>query len=353
MLPYLSRCPPAFAFIVHFRDDADIDNLPTAAFLRRYSRSDDEFREKACSLPPVVAGEITFGFRPTRGELLVIPRRPDILLSRPGPGLIRSAVAVAAARGVRVVGLGALTAPITAGGRRLVRDAAPGLVITNGNAYTANVVAQNVTEILTQASLAGDRVAIVGCTGSVGGPVTRLLSDAGVALILAGRTVQRVRACFGSLADKHQVTCGVAGLADAAVVVLLTNASDAIVHPADLRPGAVVLDCAQPTNIADARRAAFSRRGILVCGGGLVSIPGYDCSVSLQLPQGLTFACLAETYLFAREGIYAHSVGTPSAEFARELGAVARRHGVEVASVLDDNQPRVPQAVGTAAGSWH
>jgi hypothetical protein len=39
-------------------------------------------------------------------------------------------------------------------------------------------------------------------------------------------------------------------------------------------------------------------------------------------------ACLAETYLFAREGITEHSVGPASAELAADLAELAARQGI-------------------------
>jgi fatty aldehyde-generating acyl-ACP reductase len=63
--------------------------------------------------------------------------------------------------------------------------------------------------------------------------------------------------------------------------------------------------------------------------GGLVHIPGYTCTYDFGLPDPRdTIAYLAETYLFAREGIRKHSVGRPSAEPACRLERVAQRHGV-------------------------
>jgi hypothetical protein len=61
----------------------------------------------------------------------------------------------------------------------------------------------------------------------------------------------------------------------------------------------------------------------------LVRIPRYACSQEFFLPDPRdTFACLAETYLFAREGLREHSVGTPSIELAHRLERAARKHGV-------------------------
>jgi predicted amino acid dehydrogenase len=63
--------------------------------------------------------------------------------------------------------------------------------------------------------------------------------------------------------------------------------------------------------------------------GGIVRVPDYWCSVDLGLADRAdTTACVAEAYLFAREGIQAHSVGRPTTELARRLERAALRHGV-------------------------
>ncbi|MDQ1516848.1 MAG: hypothetical protein QOE80_2678, partial [Actinomycetota bacterium] len=84
MLPYLSAQPPAFVFLTHLRDDDDLHRIGASSFLRRYSDGEDDFRRKMCSLPPLVAGEISFGFGPVRGEVVVVMRMPDELLAGSG-----------------------------------------------------------------------------------------------------------------------------------------------------------------------------------------------------------------------------------------------------------------------------
>ena len=85
-------------------------------------------------------------------------------------------------------------------------------------------------------------------------------------------------------------------------------------------PGAVVIDFAQPANVIPAAVAAFERQGVTVLEGGIVRVPDYWCSVDLGLADPAdTTACVAEAYLFAREGIQAHSVGRPTTELAQRL----------------------------------
>jgi len=71
----------------------------------------------------------------------------------------------------------AFTAPATAGGRRLLRYLPRGVTLTNANAYTAAVVRRNVEEAAAAGGLGPRaRVALVGCTGSVGVPGDKSIS---------------------------------------------------------------------------------------------------------------------------------------------------------------------------------
>ena len=330
MLPYLSAQPPAFIFLTHLRDDDDLHRIGASSFLRRYSDSEDNFRRKMCGLPPLVAGEISFGFAPVRGEVVVVMRKPEELLGPGGGRAVLEGLDVALARGARVIGLGALIAPATAGGARLLRHLPQGVTLTNTNAYTAVLVQANVHEAATALGLGHQaQVAVIGSTGSVGVPASRLLAADGFPLVLVGRTVERVRRHLGDLEGGARLAAGLDSALGSDVVVLLTSDETARLTPEHVSPGAVVIDFAQPANVTPAAVAEFERRGVTVVEGGIVRVPDYWCSVDLGLADPFdTTACVAEAYLFAREGIVAHSVGRPTPEVARRLERAALRHGV-------------------------
>jgi predicted amino acid dehydrogenase len=347
VLPYLSAQPPAFVFLTHLRDDADLHRIGASSFLRRYSDGEDDFRRKICSLPPLVAGEISFGFGPVRGEVVVVMRKPDELVRPSGWRAVIEGLHVAVARGTRVVGLGALIAPASAGGARLLRHLPDGVTLTNTNAYTAVLVQANVHEAAAALGLGrGAQVALIGCTGSVGVPASRLLAEDGFRLVLVGRSVERVRRHLGDLEGAAKVASGLDSALGSDVVVLLTSDLSARLEPEHVSPGSIVIDFAQPANVVPAAVAAFERRGVAVVEGGIVRVPEYWCSVDLGLADPAdTTACVAEAYLFAREGIRMNSVGRPTTELARRLERAALRHGVRpqpLRSVAREGGSRVP-----------
>ncbi|XRQ09914.1 hypothetical protein ACN3XK_03120 [Actinomadura welshii] len=331
MLPYLGAKAPWFVFLGHPRDRRDLHSIGGSSLIRDHSDDEDEFEEKLCSLPPTVVGGITFGFAPISGEMICVMRMPNQILR--ARDAIAEGVRIAAGRGAKVVGLGALTAPATRGGRTLLDTLPRGVTLTNGNAYTAAVARHNVIEAAEYLGLGRDAtVAVVGCTGSVGTAASRLLAGDGFDLILVGRTERRVRRELPDLCDVHRVACDQRELKAAQVLLLLTSDPTAHLVPEVVQPGAVVIDLTHPRNIDPSEFPAFLRYDVQVAQGGQVVIPDYHNTMELQLAEGRnTIACLAETYLFAKEGITEHSVGNPPIELARELSEVADSHGVRPA----------------------
>ncbi len=342
-MTFLGQQPPWFAFVVHPRDVADFKTMPGASLLREYSDSDEEFVRKASTGRPVVLSDVTFGMSPVRGELIGTPRMAESVLAEDGRRLVLEAVEVAAERGAHVVGLGALTAPATAGGEALLDSLPAGMVLTNGNGYTAAVARANVVEAADALGLGtAARVAVLGATGSVGLAASELLAEDGFDLVLVGPAMRRTRRLAEELTGRPVAAVGPQALSDADVVLVLTNHATAKVLPEMVKPGSVVIDVAQPPNVLDEEVPAFAARGVAVERGAIVRIPSFSCAQDFRLPDPRDcFACLAETYLLAREGVPDHSVGRPTAEYARRMERMAARHGVVARSLdLDAASPQ-------------
>lgn len=329
-MPYLRSQPPGFVFLGHPRDVQDLYVVRGSSVVAQHSSSEEEFRDKMLTLPPTITDEFTFGFDSVRGEFLIVLCLPNTILYSRGREQIDLAVQVAHSRGARVLGLGALTAPATRGGLTLVPKLPRGMTLTTGNAYTAAVARRNVIEA-SEAMGIGDSatVAVVGCTGSVGVAASRLLDRDGFRLVLIGRSQTRVRKELADIVPRARVSGTIGDVGQADIILLLTGDPSAYVTPDLVKPGAVVLDLAHPLNIQHEDYPSFLQRDVRVAQGGLARIPGYHLTTDLRLPDRQSaLACLAETYLFAKEGITEHSVGQASADFAVQMEAVAARHGV-------------------------
>jgi fatty aldehyde-generating acyl-ACP reductase len=325
---------PAFAFIGHPRNAADIFRASCLSLLRSFSADDDEFLIRALMLPPTLLADVTVGFSTFRGEVISIAALPIDVMTQRGRREIERAVALAAERGACVVGLGALTSPATAGGLRIVDRVPAGVTVTNGNAYTAAVLAENVDEAAERVGSSRPSVAVVGCTGSVGTAVSRLLAHRGFDLHLIARSVGKARRLLGDLEPVARYSDDVTDSASADIVLLLTDVSPETLDIGGTREDVVVIDAAEPSGWAEEDLQALAGR-IEYARGGRALIPGYRCSYDFGLSRPEeTFACLAETYLFVRDGVREHSVGSPTADDALRMSRIAQRHGVSAAPLV-------------------
>jgi fatty aldehyde-generating acyl-ACP reductase len=300
-------------------------------------------------LAPVTMASVQIGGERV-GHVVLVPFGARHLLSNVEEGRRRVSRAVdrAAALGADVVGLGALTATVTAGGITL-RERTD-IAVTNGNAFTAAIVEDQIRMLLPHVSSKTSRphVAIVGATGSVGTAVTRLLArdSAGARLTLIARTAPRLEALAASVAGDVDVATAqsIDAVGDADLVVLLTASADTLLGPEHLAPGAVVLDATQPRNTSPGLAAA--RPDVLVVDGGIVSIPTLRLvGGEIGLPDGRSYACFAETAILALTGHTGHfSLGNPSLDQVddiRERAHSLRHLGFRAADPTSFGRPVV------------
>jgi fatty aldehyde-generating acyl-ACP reductase len=327
---------PWFAFLIHMRERTDVDRWKGAAALSRYASSKEDFYERALGLPPFVGSSVSIRNSPVLGDIIVIPRPAEVIMVTEGRELIAWSLEIAAQRGALVVGLGGLTAPATRGGSWLLDKAPPGLTVTNGNSLTAAMVRENVAEAREFLDIERPTVAVLGSTGSVGAAVTELLADEGLPLILIGRSAAKARAAAPQLSGPVEFSGDMTDMGRADVVVVLTSGSASQVKPEHFREERprVVLDVAAPPNVEPDDRPKFLGRGAHVVQGGWVLVPRIVTSADPSLvldPDAIPDsapACLAETYLLAREGIRESFVGNATAVNARRIASIAAARGV-------------------------
>jgi fatty aldehyde-generating acyl-ACP reductase len=120
----------------------------------------------------------------------------------------------------------------------------------------------------------------------------------------------------------------VSDIHEADLVLTVTSAIDAVLHPVDLKPGAVVCDVARPRDVSV--EVAKKRDDVLVIEGGMVEVPGpVDFHFDFGFPPKMAYACMAETMALAMEGHYEdYSLGKElTVARAREIGEICARHG--------------------------
>ena len=319
--------PRTFAFTVHPRARLSEDMARVWAPLGRVPERAYDTALRHLPVPPVAMAAIHIGGAQV-GHVVLVPFGARHLLTSPGVGRARvhRAVDKARALGCDVVGLGALTATVTAGGVSLRSRTDIG--VTNGNAFTAAIVDDQARMLLEHVGRLGSaHVAIVGATGSVGSAVTRLLArDCAVGrLTVVARSAGRLEALAAEVGRQVPTIAAtsIEAVADADLVILLTASADALLQPQHLREGAVVLDATQPRNTSPELLTA--RPDVLVLDGGVVSIPSLRLvGGNIGLPDGRAYACFAETALLALSGHEGHfSIGVPSLELVDHTRALA------------------------------
>ena len=239
---------------------------------------------------------------------------------------------VAEQLGAQIVGLGAFTAVVGNGGIEVAE--ALDIAVTTGNSYTVFTAVEGVLEAARQVGIESNQAhtAVLGASGSIGRVCAHLLAPQVGSLVLAGRRYEPLEQVAAEL-DQHNkridITTDVAeALSHADLVVTVTSAVEAIIHPEMLKPGAVICDVARPRDVS--RAVADKRKDVLVIEGGVVKVPGQvQFNFDFGFPPQTAYACMAETMILALEDRCENfSLGKKlDVDKVREIGQLAEKHG--------------------------
>lgn len=295
-----------FAFLVHPRAEVARDLGRLWSPLGRVPDPAWDWAMRRLPLPTIPWGSVHL--RATDqpiGHILTVPVSARLLLSARRDwsiGKVEHAVDTAESLGAEVVGLGALTAPVTGGGHRL--RSRPGIGVTNGNAFTAAMTHEAILRLLPVLPTASPHIAFVGATGSVGGCVVELVAgdDVAATITLVARNRHRLDDLAATVLTRRprtdvRVATDMGAVRDADLVVVLTSAATTLVRPEHLKPGAVVLDDTQPRNTDPS--IVHDRPDVVVVDGGMARVDGIDVRADIGVPPGYAYACLCETMLLA------------------------------------------------------
>ncbi len=362
-----SRIPDLgkFAFIVH--------PLRISDFARRYPitrRLPERLVELAFrAVPPRLVSHIT-GIRSATGAraegwFIGLPLTPRTLMDSPLDFVYRRLIQcgrLAESLGAGIVGLGAFTKIV--GDRGLTVANNLRIAVTTGNSYTAATAVEGALLAAQRMGFepANTTAAVIGATGSIGAVCSQILARSVGRLVLVARTREalealQVRLRSAGRAEIHVATNLKAAVRVAEVILTVSSATDVLIEPEDLRPGAVVCDVARPRNVS---RLVYERRSdVLVIDGGVIEIPGeVDFGFDFGFPPRMTEACVAETILLALERRYENFTLGRDITLAQveEIAALARRHGFRLSgfrrferAIGDDEIARIRQAAQRAA----
>jgi predicted amino acid dehydrogenase len=290
-----------------------------------------------------------------------------VLLDAPIPLVYRRLIQagrIAERLGAGILGLGAFTKIV--GDRGLTVARALSIGVTTGNSLTAATAVEGALAAAARMDVnpGRARVAVLGATGSIGAVCCRLLAPQVGGLVLAARHRGRLDALAERLRAEAAADVAVTSdvrqaVSSAEIVLTVTSATDVIVEPEDLRPGAVVCDVARPRNVS--RLVYERRRDVLVIDGGVIEVPGpVDFGLDFGFPPGTCEACMAETMLLALEHRYEdYTLGADiEVERVREIHALMHRHGFRLSGlrrferrIADDEVDAIRRAAHGAAGA--
>lgn len=337
----------SFAFIIHPRDISD-----TARKYQIMRYLPPFLINLICRhAPPLIASEIT-GLKsyntgkPIKGWLLICPLTARQLLNdrKLGRRRIKATISLAEKLGAKIVGLGAMTASITSGGRDLIGNIKIG--ITHGRTLTVGMTMIGVKRVakIRDLDLPQTTMAIVGATGSIGEAVSKLMIEEGIKkFILVAKKLKHLVQLKKEMLEinpflKIKISPKIHSIKNAEIVIVATSSPEILVNSEDLKYGAIVYDVTQPQNVSPA--IAKKRKDLLIIDGGIVKTPGINYQFDLGLPPETTFACLAETLILAAEGEYNSClVGKVQLEKVKEMVELAEKYNFTHAPFLSFGKP--------------
>lgn len=320
------------------------------------------------AVPPFEASHITGVLSTTgaqaEGWFIALPWTPRVLLAAPLDLVYRRLIQagrIAERLGAGILGLGAFTKVVGDRGATVANTLEIG--VTTGNSLT---VATAIEGALLGAERMGidarsAEVAVIGATGSIGTACCRILARQVGGLVLVARTRNRLDALAerlrGSSSARIRVTSDVGqavGVAD--IVITVSTATDVLIEPEDLHPGAVVCDVSRPRNVS---RLVYDRRGdVLVIDGGVIEVPGpVEFGLDFGFPPRSCEACMAETIILALEHRYEDYTLGAEVQLPRveEIHALMRKHGFRLSGfrrferkISDDEVDAIRQAARSA-----
>ena len=346
--------PIGFAFIGHPRTLNDVPRKFPFARLLPSRVVERWFRYQWPFVASYITGLTLSNGTPITGAMLISPLTTEQMIRNPRLARQRvlETVQLAEQMGAKIAGLGAFTSIVTRDGRDLEGKVRLGL--TTGNPHSAAIAVQNVIHAaaLTNLSLPHATAAIVGGAGSVGSACAKMLARLVERLLIIDIKRDALQTLLSELADQPAAVEGMAKLdrvSEADIVIAVTNNPHILLTAKYLKPGAIVIDAAQPKNVAE--DIPLQRPDVVVIESAVVQTPDIDVNFPLDLAPGEALGCLSETMILTAMGWEGHySLGKADPSHAAQVIAAGRALGFRLAPfrnstgyVTDEHLLRIAQ----------
>lgn len=250
---------------------------------------------------------------------------------------ISEAIKLAQNKGARVVGLGALTGSVTEGGAGLSKKGE--IIITAGRAYTAYIIKSYIEDAIKRFGVKKDKIviAIVGAAGGVGSAVTRLLIEEPFKkfiLIDVERKLEKVASVLKELKTKKteiEISHQISIVKKADIIITATNAPEAVIESDDVKPGTIIIDDAQPSDLSE--ELIKTRNDVIIIEAGVITAPGVRVGTNFRLAnKNEIYSCLGEVMsLAASDWNTEYSAGNITLEVVYNIANVANKIGLKLA----------------------
>jgi predicted amino acid dehydrogenase len=331
-----------FAFIVHSRNRTDLPRkYPILRYLPNYI-----FDWMTLNLPPIKVSAISGAVdnitgSELRGLIIGIPMTAHQLLEHRELALkkILSAVKLAKNNGAKYIGLGAMTASLSKGGKDII-ETIDNIHVTTGRTYTAKNITDYIIYIIKELNLDINKIkiGIVGAAGGIGSGVAMSLAKYSVknfVLIDLERKLPHVSNRILSL-EKEAKDLNIISshslklLSDCKIIVAATNSPEIVIKSEDVNSGTIIINDAQPSDI-DPYIVEY-RKDVLVIEGGVLHTPNIDCHFNMGLKHKTDiYSCLAEVILLSvlqSKGHY--SIDDFDEHLYHKLSSTAKSLGFEI-----------------------
>lgn len=327
--------PITFAFIGHPRTLDDVPRKFPFARLLPAHVVERWFRYQWPFVASYITGLSMANGTPTTGAMLISPLSTEQMIRNPRLARQRvlETVQLAEKMGATITGLGAFTSIVTRDGRDLEEKVHLGL--TTGNPHSAAIAVQNVLQAaaLTNLSLPHATAAIVGGAGSVGSACAKMLAPLVARLVVIDIKKDALQTLVEDLAGQPAAVEGTSSLdrvREADIVIAATNNPHILLTASHLKPGAIVIDAAQPKNVSE--EIPRQRPDVVVIESAVVQTPGVDVHFDLDLAPGEALGCLSETMILTAIGWRGHySLGKADPSLAAHMIASGRALGFRLA----------------------
>jgi len=309
--------------------------------------------------PPLLFSRVTGIKSPTgteaEGWLITVGGTPKELLSHSPEFTYRQLLAaakIAERLGAQIMGLGAFTKVVGDAGVTVAKRAS--IPITTGNSYSASAALWAAADAVKRLGLLergeGGKVAgkamVVGATGAIGSVCARLLAMSFEEVYLVSPEIGKLLTLREAiLADTPGAVLHLSSKADEnlrdmdLVVTATSGAGRRILDIMKVKPGCVITDVARPLDLPPSEVA--KRPDVLVIESGEIQVPGSVRMRDIGLPDGVVYACLAETIVLALEGRFeSYTVGRNIEwEKVKEIYKLGLKHGMRLAAISGVNGP--------------